>query len=251
MNTLPAPVFTNLDAATQGLTALVYLLVGAAAWLRAPRDVRTRVFFAFALSNLVALVIPGVMWLRGLSDPSQLPRGATALVLSGLGVAALVLFHFTQVFPRRRPWIRSAGIQMPIAYPLIPLVIAGLVLFMPQKAADLSPTYAMAFFVFGFPLIVLLAIVLPVAAILSLLKSHRDAARDGLDRMKRPIEWILIGQIAGGTLAVVFVPVLTVLAPNSIAQTLVKLAICALGLVTPLAFASAVWKHELLAINPD
>jgi hypothetical protein len=250
LNTLPAPVFTNLDAATQGLTALVYLAIGAAAWLRGPRDIRTRVFFGLALSNLVALVIP-VMWVRGVLDPAAVPRGAMALVLSGLGVAALVLFHFTQVFPRRRPWIRTAGIQMPIGYVLIPAVIAGLVLYMPQKVDELSPGYVAAFFVFGFPLIVLLAIVLPVAAILSLLKSHRDAARDGLDRMKRPIEWILIGQVAGGTLAVVFAPVLTVLAPNSIAQSAVKVAICVLGLVTPLAFASAIWKHDLLAIDPD
>jgi hypothetical protein len=186
-----------------------------------------------------------------MTDPSKLPRGATAAMMAGLGVAALVLFHFTQVFPRRRPWIRTAGIQVPVVYGLTPIVIAGLVWFVPQNPAELSVPYVIVLLVFGFPLFVLLGLVLPVAAILSLLRSHRDVLREGLDRLKRPLEWILVGQIAGGTLAVVFAPVLAVLAPNTILQTGVTLAIWAMGLLTPLAFAAAVWKYDVLSVDPN
>jgi hypothetical protein len=251
LTALPAPVFTSLDAATQGFAALVYLVIGAAALARAPRDVRTRVFFAFSIANLLVLLVPAVMWLRGMRDPTTLPRGASIAMLAGLGITALLLFHFTQIFPRRRPWIRTAGIQMPAAYVLVPAVIAGLVWFLPATVADLTTGYVLALFVFGFPVFALLAIVLPFAAILSLIRSHRDVIRDGLERLRRPLEWILIGQIAGGTLAIVFAPVLTVLAPNTVAQKAVTVAICALGLLTPLAFAAAVWKHDVLAVDPD
>jgi hypothetical protein len=249
MDTLPAPVFTTFYAVTQGLAALVYLFIGVGASLRAPRDVRTRVFLALSIANVLALLVPTLMWMRGITDPTKLPKVATVLVLSGLGIGALLLFHFTQVFPRRRPWIRTAGIQIPVAYVLVPAAIGGLVWFVPKTVAELSPGYVIAFFIFGFPLIVLLAIVLPIAAILSLVKSHRDVQQDGLDRFRRPLEWILIGQVAGGTLAVLFAPVLTALAPNTLALTVVTVAIWALGLLTPLAFAAAVWKFDLLSLD--
>src|SRR5215212_2779915 len=112
LTTLPAPVFTRVDGVTQAIAAACYLTIGAAAWLRAPRDIRTRVFLAFSLANLVVFGVPTVWWLRGTSDPTKLPAAATASVMSALGVGALLLFHFTQVFPRRRPWLTSSGVQM-------------------------------------------------------------------------------------------------------------------------------------------
>jgi len=249
--TLPVPVFTALDATVQGIGALVYLVIGVAAWARAPRDVRTRVFLAFSIANLVVLIVPAILWLRGSTDPAALPRGAVIAMMAGLGVSPLLLFHFTQIFPRRRPWIRSAGIQMPVAYVLVPSVIAGLVWFLPRELGQIAILYVGALLVFGFPLFALLAIVLPFGAILSLIRSHRDVIRDGRDALRRPLEWILIGQIAGGSLALVFAPVLTVFAPNTLAQKVVTVAICALGLLTPLAFAVAVWKLDVLAVDPD
>lgn len=249
MNTLPA--YTAIDGLTQGLAAAVYLAIGAAAWMKAPRDIRTRVFLAFSLANLIAYGVPAVFWLRGTAGPTQLPGGATALILSALGAGALLLFHLTQVFPRRRPWIRTSGIQMPVAYALAPFAIFGLVLYAPASAADLRPPYVLAGIVFGFPLVVLLGIVLPVAAIVSLARSQRELHQGGALPLARVIGLVLLSQIGGGVLAVVFMPILTVVPPGSLTRAAVTMAIWMLGLLTPAAFAAAVWKHDVLSLNPD
>ncbi len=240
-----------IDGLTQAAAAAVYLVVGVAAWLRAPRDIRTRVFLAFSLVNVVVFGIPTIWWLRGTTDPTKLPVAATATVMSALGVGALLLFHFTQVFPRRRPWITSSGIQMAIAYVLAPLTIATLVRFAPASIDKLTTSYMLVFLVFGFPLLMLLGFVLPVAAIVSLLRSHREVQQSGSVRLKRPIEWILISQVAGGTLAVVFAPVLAVVAPNSLMQSVLTVAIWAFGLLTPAAYAAAIWKYNALDVSAD
>ena len=115
LTNLPAPSFTTVDGVTQGIAAACYLAIGAAAWLRARGDVRTRVFLAFSIANLVVFGLPTFWWLRGMTDPTTLPAAVTAVIMAALGVGALLLFHFTQVFPRRRPWIKASGVQMPIA----------------------------------------------------------------------------------------------------------------------------------------
>jgi hypothetical protein len=251
LNNLPAPVFTTVDGITQGVAAAVYILVGIAGWLRAARDVRTRVFLAFSLANVVVFGIPTFWWLRGTTDPTKLPPAATAALLSALGVGALLLFHFTQVFPRRRRWIKSSGIQMAVAYVLAPLTIFTLVWFAPATLEALTTSYILIVVIFGFPLVVLLGFVLPVAAIVSLLRSHREMQQAGLRGLTRPIEWILISQIAGGTLAIVFAPVLAAVAPNGMLQASLTLAIWAFGLLTPAAYAAAVWKYNVLDVSPD
>jgi len=248
---LPAPVFTAVDGVTQGTAALVYVAIGIAAWLRGPRDVRSRVFLGFSVANLVVFGVPTFWWLRGLTDPTKLPAAATAAVMASLGEGTLLLFHFTQVFPRRRPWIRDSGPQMMIAYGLIPVVIAGLFRFLPDSMEKLTVPYAIAALIFGFPLIVLLAFVLPVAGIVSLLRSYRDFREGPYAYLKRPLEWILVSQIAGGTLAILFAPVLAVLAPNSVIQSVLTVLIWALGLMTPISFAISVFKLNVLAVNPD
>jgi hypothetical protein len=246
---LPAPVFTSVDGVTQGTAALVYVAIGVATWLRAPRDIRTRVFLAFALANLVVFGIPTFWWLRGLSDLTKLPGAATAAVMAALGVGTLLLFHFSQVFPGRRPWIKDSGAQMAIAYPVIPIAIVGLMRFMPDSVDKLTVPYILALLVFGFPLVVLLAFVLPVAGIVSLFRSYREVRESPHAYLKGPLEWILLSQIAGGTLAILFAPVLARLAPNSLLQSVLTVLIWALGLMTPIAFAIAVFRFNVLALD--
>jgi hypothetical protein len=248
---LPAPMFTSLDGVTQALAAACYVSIGAAAWLRATSDIRTRVFLAFSIANVIVFGVPTVWWLRGMTDPSKLPLYATTVITAGLGVGALLLFHFTQVFPRRRPWIKSSGAQMAIAYCLAPLTIAGLVWFAPASVEALAPAYVLAVIVFGFPLLVLLGVVLPVSAIVSLARSHRELQQSGATPLRRTLEAVLLSQIGGGTLAVVFAPLLATAAPNSLSQAVLTLIIWALGLLTPLAFAAAVWKCDVLSISAD
>jgi hypothetical protein len=249
-NTLPTPVLTGFDAVTQGVAALCYLGVGLAAWFRARQDARTQIFLALAVANVIALAVPGVAFAMGVRNPANLPRFAAAAMMAALGVGALLLFHFTQVFPRKRPWIRTAGIQMAVAYLLTPIAIAALVRFAPADFAGLTPPYVGLFLVFGFPLLVLLGVVLPVAAIVSLIRSYREALHLGMS-IARPIAWILISQIAGGVLAVVFAPIISVAAPGSALVIVVKLMIWMLGLLTPLAFALAVWQYGLLEISEE
>lgn len=251
LTTIPAPAFTMLDGLTQALAALCYVLVGTAAWLRATADIRTRVFLALAFANAILCAVPTFWWLRGTADPSKLPLAATAAVMAALGVGALLLFHLSQVFPKRRPWIRTSGIQMAVAYCLAPVTIAGLVWFAPASGDGLTPPYILAMIVFGFPLIVLVGLVLPVAAIVSLARSRRELPQTGAFQLKRAIELILLSQIAGGVLAALFAPMVAVAAPNSVSQSVLALIIWTLGLLTPLAFAVAVWKGQLLSISAD
>jgi hypothetical protein len=245
------PALTGLNALTEGLGGVCYLAVGIGAWLYRPRDVRTRVFLFVALANAVVFGIPTVAWLRGLTDPAQASRSAGAALVAALGLGALLLFHFTQVFPVRRPWIRGAGIQLWAAYLLIPAVVAGLTYYMPPDLEHVSNAYLLALLVFGFPMLVLLGLVLPVVAILSLVRSHRDMAAAGLDAVKKPVEWLLVSQIGGGTLSVVFAPVFQVLAPMSGVNAVLTVAIWALGLLTPIAFAAAVWKYGVLSLDGE
>jgi hypothetical protein len=251
LGNISALTFTAVDGITQGSAAIVYLVIGVATWLRRPSDVRTRVFLAFSISNLIALGIPTYWWLRGLTDPTKLPAIATTAMVAALGLGALLLFHFTQVFPRRRPWIKQSGVQMEIAYVLVPIVIAGLVQFMPPSLDQITTPYLLGVIVFGFPLIVLLGLVLPVTAIVSLLRSHREIQQGPLTFLKSPLELILLSQICGGTLAVLFAPVLAILAPNSSMQSVLTVIIWALGLMTPVAYAIAVFRFKVLAVDPD
>jgi hypothetical protein len=249
--TLQMPTLTALDAVTQGVAAIVYLGIGVAAWLRAPRDARTQVFLAASAVNAVAFGLPAISWMRGALDPLNAARWELAALLSALGLSALLLLHFMQVFPRRRPWIRGAPWQLPAGYLLTPLVIGALVVYWPNDVASLSTWYVVAAFVFGFPLLVTLGVVVPVAGILSLVKSYREAETYGAARLKTPLLLILISQVAGGTLALVFAPVLAVLAPNSTAQDILTLTIWALGLLTPLGFAAAIWRYDALSVPLD
>jgi hypothetical protein len=124
-------------------------------------------------------------------------------------------------------------------------------MFAPDSVGQLRTSYVLVFLIFGFPLLVLLGLVLPVAAIVSLLRSHREIQQAGLSRLKRPIEWILVSQVAGGTLAVLFAPVLAVVAPNGMLQSILTVAIWAFGLLTPSAYAAAVWRYGLLDVPID
>jgi hypothetical protein len=251
LSSVPALAFTSLDGITQGIAALCYLAIGTAAWFRARHDIRTQVFLALSLANVVVMGVPTLWWLRGTSDPSRWPPLAVAAIMAGLGIVALLLFHFSQVFPRRRPWIRTSGVQMAAAYCIAPVAITGLVWSAPASAEALTVPYILAFIVFGFPLLVLLGIVLPVAAMVSLVRSYRDIRLAGLTRLQRPMEGILISQIAGGTLAVVFAPVLARVAPNSTIEAMVTIATWLLGLLTPIAFAAAVWMYDVLDVPPE
>lgn len=242
---------TALDAAQQIVAGLVYLSIAAAAMAQAPRDRRVQVFFAFSLANAAAFGVAVVGWFLGVTNPLEMSRGFYAVSLSALGIGSLLLFHFSQIFPRRRPWINASGIQMAVAYLLTPAIIGSIAFFWPPDPAQTSLGFVVTLLIFGFPLIVLLGVVLPVAAILSFVRSYREAgAAEGSPNARPVIAGILLSQVAGGVLAIVFAPVLAVVAPDSYVLKLLGLTMWALTLLTPLAFAAGVWKYRVLDIDP-
>jgi hypothetical protein len=244
------PALTGIEVAAHALGALCYLAVGVPALVRAPRDARTRVFFGMAVLNLVTFAVTLITAARGYTDPTTMPRQWLALMLATFAVAALLLFHFTQVFPRQRPWLKTSGIQMAIGYVLAPAVIVVMVWFWPGSIQQLTVAHKLGFLVFGFPLAILLAFVLPIAAVVSLVRSYREALT-----MRWPVAkavgWILASQVFGSLLGLLFAPVVVASAPGSPAATLVILLVAVLGLLTPLAFAAAVWRFRLLELPPD
>lgn len=251
MTAVNAPELTSLDVAQHLVAALVYLAVAVAALGQAPRDRRTQVFFALGVVNAIAFTVTAAGWFFGVKSPMQMNRVVLGVALSSLGLGGLLLFHFSQVFPRRRPWLLTSGIQLPLAYALAPIAIMALSQLWPKEPTQMTAGFVLLFLVFGFPLIVLLGFVLPVGSILSFARSYREAAEAPPVRDPRPVvAAILLSQVAGGILAILFAPVLGVVAPDSISLLLVTTAVWALSLLTPLAFAAGVWKYRLLEIDP-
>lgn len=233
------PSLSWIDAATQAIAGFAYLVVALSTWRRAPGDARARVFLGLAIANVVTFGVPAAAWLAGITDVTALPRGVFLALFVAMSAGSVLLFHFCQVFPWRRPWIERHGRTLAAAYAVAPLATAALVVAAPATVADISYAYLAALVLAGLPLVILLTMVLPVGGIVSLVKSYRDA-RDPVDRpVRAPLAWLLVSQIAGGTIALVFAPVLATVAPGDAARMSLTLVSWALGLLTPIAFAVA------------
>ena len=265
MDPLPAvPQLTAFQAVTQLIAAAVYLSIGVAALAQAPRDLRTRVFCALSIAHAVGFSIPAAGWLLGVTSPGAFHRIPLGVMLAALSLGALLMFHFSQVFPRRRPWIRGSGPQLPIAYALVGPAVFLLVRWWPLTKDAMTAKFGLAFLFFGFPLMVLLGLVLPIASIVSFLRSLRDqpmhkpvqgpidSAGSGRMPDARPtIFGILVSQLVGGALGLLVLGPLGQYAPESFAVTIVALTVWMLGLLTPLAYAAGVWKYRALEIPLD
>jgi len=266
MDSMPSmPQLTAFDAVTQLIAAAVYLAIGVAALAQAPRDERTRVFCALALAHAVGFSVPAAGYLLGVTSASAYNRIPLGIMLAALSLGAVLMFHFSQVFPRRRPWIRGSGPQLPIAYLLTGPAVFLLVRWWPLTKAAFTPQFGLAFVLFGFPLLVLMGLVLPVASIVSFLRSLREqpvrtpaqmrgeTEEDGrpLPDARPTIFGIRLSQLAGGALGLLVLGPLSKNAPESFAVTLVALTVWMLGLLTPFAFAAGVWKYRALDIPAD
>jgi hypothetical protein len=242
------PAFTALDAVTQGTMALAYVAVGLSAWGLAPGDARTRVFLALALTNVVAFGVPALEWIQGMRSAAGLSRAGFTAVFFSLALGSVLLFHLFQVFPRRRPWIQRWWRVMPPLYLGAPLGTAAVVLLAPATFEDVTLVNLAVVVAAGLPLLGVVTILLPIGGILSLVKSYRESGADpGRRAMRRPLLLMLVSQIAGGTIGVLFAPVLGVVAPGSTAQAALKVGAWLCGLLTPGAFALAVWGYGLPA----
>ena len=254
MNAMPQmPQLTALDVVAQLLAAVVYLAVGAAAAAHAPRDVRTRVFLALSMANAIAASVPSAAWLFEIKDPLAFERAPLGVMLAALSLAALLLFHFSQVFPRQRPWVRGSGIQLPLAYAMTPVAVFLLVRWWPANQSQMTAQFGLLFLVFGFPLMVLLGFVLPIASIVGFLRSMRESAlrREGTPDARPPLAGILLSQVAGAALALLVVGPLEAVAPESFALMFATITVSLLAQLTPLSFAAAVWKYRVLEVPAE
>lgn len=248
---------TTFDAWTGVVSAGLYLLVALAALVREPRDARAQTFFTIAVASVAPYLLPAAMPRIG---PGLMEAAAFATAIS-LAVGSVALFHFTQVFPVRRPWIESNGVWLGAAYVVLLLgaAISAYALLpvieLARQAAStngsgglgaVSSGVAALLLLVLIPTVFVVTIVLPFAALLSLYRSWQDAKKTGRDGARVTTLAILLSQLAGGVLTILVVPMLHLVAPSGAAVMVAATMLFAFGLLFPIAFAVGVWRYGVL-----
>jgi hypothetical protein len=266
MDTLfPAPVATTFDAVAAIVSAALYVIVGVAAFARAPRDVRTRVFLATAVAGAPPYLVTVLLWARGSGGAFTLP--VMAIVGLSLMIGSLALFHFTQVFPWRRPWIRGHWRWLLAGYLFVPIAIAVPIWVFGPFIAEMTSistagsgglgavsvglSESLVLLVLVLPVLFVLGLVVPFGALFSLYKSWRAAKAAGVESARITTFGILISQMAGGVLTILIIPLLRFVAPTGPWVAMAATLLFAFGLLMPIAFAAGVWKYRVLDLDPD
>jgi hypothetical protein len=180
-----------------------------------------------------------------------------ALTAVSFAVGSVALFHFTQVFPWRRPWIRAHGLWLAAAYVVLPLPVAFIAWFigsllapMVDGAGGLGAVSADAMISVVLLLMIaglfLVGLVLPFAGVMSLFSSWREARKTADDPARITTLWMLISQMAGGVLAALVAPLLHLVGVSVFWSTVVGALTYACGVLMPLSFAAAVWRYGML-----
>jgi hypothetical protein len=243
----PTPVIGSLEAMTSAISALVYVAVGVAALAKAPRDARVRLFFVLSLTSIAPYLTPVLFWWRGAD--AQFTKPLTLSLILSVIVGGIALFHFLQVFPWRRPWIRHHGPWLAAAYAVCPLLAIGMMLAAPDRLDESTPAFALTILVLGVPLLVLVGLVFPFGGLLSIYASWLDAKRLDVRNAQRPALAMLVSQLAGGILAIIIVPLLHIVLPSGPWITIASALLFGFGLLMPLAFAAAIWMDGVLQID--
>lgn len=264
-----APAVTAFDAIASFLSAAVYILVAAAAMAEAPRDPRARAFLAVALAGVAPYGITALIWERGPQVAGT--KAAVVLVALSLMIGSLFLFHFTQVFPWRRPWIRAHAQWLWAGYiGILSLVGAGALVTPSFNAIEgsglgspaagagglgaVSPELvvgALGLLAIMIPVLLLVGVVIPLAGLMSLYRSWLIARQRGLDPVRQTTMWMLVSQMAGGVLTILIIPLLRLVAPQGPWVTIAAALLFAFGLLMPVAFALAVWRYRMLDTPGD
>ena len=256
----PTPVATGFEMVAAIASAVLYLIVGIAAFLYARRDIRARTFLATALASAGPYSLTALLWARGSGAVFRLP----VMVVVGLSLmlGSLTLFHFTQVFPWRRPWIRAHWKWLFAGYLMVPIVVAvasWVFRSLDGSMSDYSESAYMAgglgealvLLVVMIPSVFVVGLVVPFGALLSLYNTWRAAKAAGVHGARITALWILISQMAGGVLTILIIPLLHFIAPTGPWVTIAAVLLFAFGLLMPLAFAAGVWKFRVLALDID
>src|SRR6185369_7872710 len=123
---------------------------------------------------------------------------------ASFAVGSPALFHFTQLFPWRRPWIRAHGRWLMAGYVLLPIptafvawVVGALLGAMQSDAgagglgavsAGLAETFVL---LCAIPVIFVVGVVLPFAGVMSLVKSWREAKEAANEPARETMFWML------------------------------------------------------------
>src|SRR6185295_18528096 len=132
-----------------------------------------------------------------------------------LMMGSLALFHFTQVFPWRRPWIRSYWKWLLFGYLVVPVAMAVSVwalaplfqLLEEFAAADAGSGglgavssgigEGLVLLLVAVPLLFVIGLVVPFGALMSLYKTWNETKATGPEAARITTFWILVSQMAG------------------------------------------------------
>ena len=257
---LGAPSATAFDALSSLTSAGIYVIVALAALAQAPRDPRVRVFLATAIAGVAPYYVTAQIWAAGWQ--ATLTKGALVVLALSLMLGSLALFHFTQLFPWRRPWIRTHGTRLWAGYVIVPIVVAVTAVLTPgldrlesggpgpiTSGAGLLAALALGGIVLAF--VFVLGLVVPFAALLSLYKSWLIARARGIEAARLATHWMLVSQMGGGVLTILIIPLLRLAAPAGPWVTIASALLFACAILLPAAFALAVWRLRVLDLDID
>src|SRR5258708_7832384 len=243
----PVPVATTFEVFAAIVSAAVYLIVGVAALVHAPRDIRARLFSATALASAGPYSLTVLLWARGSDAVFTLP--VMAAVGLTLAMGSLLLLHFTQVFPWRRAWIRAHWRWLAAGYVVLPVAVAGPAwLFRGLTVAGSLDPGAGGFgavsagiaeslvLLLLVPVVFVLGLVVPLAALLSLYKTWLEAKAAGIEAARVTSFWVLISQSAGAVLPILIIPLLHFIAPTGPWVTISAVLLFAFRLLIPPTF---------------
>jgi len=243
---LQPPSVTGFDAIASIVSLVAYLGAALAVLARQPHESRSRVFVVVALTSAVPYVLSTLQWWKGAGVYTP---GAIALTAAAFSIGSAALFHFTQVFPWRRPWIRAYGRWLIAAYalPVLPVAmvawIVGSVMTVMQAESGAGGLGAVSagfteslVLLAGLPAIFLIGIVLPFGGVMSLFKSWQEAKKEENSAARTATFWMLISQLGGGVLSVLVLPLLHLAGvPPVLSTTFAGLAY-GFALIMPIAY---------------
>jgi hypothetical protein len=258
------PSATAFDAVSSLLSAGVYMIVALAALARAPRDPRVRVFLATAIASVAPYCVTAQIWAWGWQV--TLSKGMIVLLALSLMMGSLALFHFTQLFPWRRPWIRAHAPKLWAGYLTVAFLVGLAAVLTPgfdlgasggvgasggfgAVSPELGLLFALVLLGVFLPVVFVIGLVVPLAGLLSLYKSWQTARARGIGSAQMTTAWMLGSQMGGGVLTILIVPLLHLVAPRGPWVTIASTLLFACAMLMPVAFAIGVWKLDVLGLD--
>jgi hypothetical protein len=234
---------TAFDAVASLVSLTVYVGAALIVLARRPRESHARVFLGVALASAVPYVTTALQWMRGNGVYTPLVVGLTAAAFT---VGSVALFHFTQLFPWRRPWVQRHFLWIALAYCVLPWPVAFIAWVVAALLAPValsgsigavSPDPMIGIVVLlMLPAIFVAGVVLPVGGVFSLFKSWQEAGVARYARARATTFWMLMSQMGGGVLAVVAVPLLQFGGVGAPWSTMIAALAYGFALILPLVY---------------